>query len=146
MKIEFQAMIPGEPDESGRRRPEPVEGRRYTVEADTVISAIGYRGLVPAGMGVEVNRYGQIEADKNMKTSRDNVWAGGDAVYGPTSVIAALRDARIAASSIDKYLGGEGLSDAIPDMTGVRRTFSGQGGATQLPHRQRYLKLTQTSE
>ncbi len=116
LKIEFQVMIPGEPDESGRRRPEPVEGRKYTVEADTVISAIGYRGLVPAGMGVEVNRYGQIETDKNMKTSRDNVWAGGDAVYGPTSVIAALRDGRIAASSIDKYLGGEGLSDAVPDM------------------------------
>jgi NADPH-dependent glutamate synthase beta subunit-like oxidoreductase len=117
LKIEFQAMIPGEPDESGRRRPVPMEGRGVTVEADTIISAIGYRGLVPAGMGVEVNRWGQIETDESLKTSRDNVWAGGDAVFGPTSVIAALRDGRIAASSIDTYLGGEGLSDASPDMS-----------------------------
>lgn len=117
LKINFQAMIPGEPDESGRRRPMPMEGRGVTVEADTIISAIGYRGLVPAGMSVEVNRWGQIETDEDLKTSRDNVWAGGDAVYGPTSVIAALRDGRIAASSIDKYLGGEGLSDATPDMS-----------------------------
>ena len=117
LKINFQAMIPGEPDESGRRRPMPMEGRGVTVEADTIISAIGYRGLVPAGMGVEVNRRGQIETDEDLKTSLDNVWAGGDAVYGPTSVIAALRDGRIAASSIDKYLGGEGLSDATPDMS-----------------------------
>ena len=117
LKIQFQAMIPGEPDESGRRRPVPMEGRGVTVEADTIISAIGYRGLVPAGIGVEVDRYGQIMVDENLKTSRDNVWAGGDAAYGPTSVIAALRDARKAASSIDKYLGGEGLDDAKPDMT-----------------------------
>ena len=117
LKIEFQAMIPGEPDDSGRRRPMPMEGRGSTVEADTIISAIGYRGLVPEGMGVEVNRWGQIEVDENMKTSRENVWAGGDAVFGPTSVIASLRDARKAASAIDKYLGGEGLDEAEPDMT-----------------------------
>lgn len=117
LRIEFQAMIPGEPDESGRRRPVPMEGRGVSVEADTIISAIGYHGLVPAGIGVEVNRRGQIVADENMKTSRDNVWAGGDAVFGPTSVIASLRDGRKAASSIDQYLGGEGLDEAEPDMT-----------------------------
>ena len=117
LKIEFQAMIPGEPDDSGRRRPMPMEGRGATVEADTIISAIGYRGLVPAGIGVEVNRRGQIEVDENMKTSRENVWAGGDAAFGPTSVIASLRDGRKAASSVDKYLGGEGLDEAEPDMT-----------------------------
>jgi len=117
LTVEFQVMIPGEPDESGRRRPIPVEGRTYSVEVDTVISAIGYRGLIPTGLGVEVNRRGQIVVDENLKTSRDRVWAGGDAVYGPTNVIAALRDGRIAASSIDQYLGGEGLSEATQDMT-----------------------------
>jgi len=117
LKIQFQAMIPGEPDDSGRRRPVPMEGRGPTVEADTIISAIGYRGVVPAGMGVEVDRHGQIMIDESLKTSRDNVWAGGDAAYGTTSVIAALRDGRKAASSIDKYLGGEGLDEAKPDMT-----------------------------
>jgi formate dehydrogenase beta subunit len=117
LKIEFQAMIPGEPDSSGRRRPVPMEGRGAVVEADTIISAIGYRGLVPAGMGVEVNRYGQIMVDENMKTSKENIWAGGDAVFGPSSVIEALRDGRKAASSIDKYLGGDGLSEVEPDMS-----------------------------
>lgn len=117
LKIEFQPMIPGEPDASGRRRPVPMEVGAVVVEADTIISAIGYRGLVPEGMGVEVNQYGQIVVDENMKTSRANVWAGGDAVYGPTSVIASLRDARKAASSIDKHLGGEGLDEPEPDMT-----------------------------
>ena len=117
LSIFFQAMVPGEPDESGRRRPMPVEGRGTTVEADTIISAIGYNVLVPAGMGVEVDRRGRIEASETLKTSQDNVWAGGDAVFGPTSVIASLRDARIAASEIDKYLGGEGLDEAVADMS-----------------------------
>ncbi|MCK5670993.1 FAD-dependent oxidoreductase, partial [Candidatus Bathyarchaeota archaeon] len=117
LKIYFQAMVPGKPDESGRRRPMPVEGVGSTVEADTVISAIGYNVIVPASMGVEVDRRGRIVASETLKTNRDNVWAGGDAVFGPTSVIASLRDARIAASEIDKYLGGEGLDEAVADMS-----------------------------
>lgn len=117
LKIFFQAMVPGEPDESGRRRPVPMEGRGVTVEADTIISAIGYNVLVPAGLGVEVDRRGRIETSETLKTSRENVWAGGDAVYGTSNVISSLRDGRIAASEIDKYFGGEGLSDATPDMT-----------------------------
>jgi NADPH-dependent glutamate synthase beta subunit-like oxidoreductase len=117
LKIEFQAMVPGEQDESGRRRPVPMEGVSVTVEADTIISAIGYRSVIPAGMGVQVNRRGQIVVDDNLKTSRENVWAGGDAVFGPSSVIAALRDGRKAANSIDRYLGGEGLPQAEPDMS-----------------------------
>jgi len=117
LKIFFQSMVPGEPDESGRRRPVPIEGRGVTVEADTIVSAIGYNVMVPASMGVEVDRRGRIETSETLKTNRNNVWAGGDAVYGPTSVIASVRDARIAASEIDKYLGGDGLSDATSDMT-----------------------------
>ena len=117
LKIEFQAMVPGEQDESGRRRPVPMEGVTVTVEADTIISAIGYRSIIPAGMGVDVNRRGQIVVDDNMKTSREKVWAGGDAVFGPTSVIAALRDGRKAADSIDRYFGGEGLPNAEPDLS-----------------------------
>jgi len=117
LKIYFQSMVPGEPDESGRRRPVPVEGRGVTVEADTIVSAIGYNVLVPAGMDVELDGRGRIETSETLKTSKDNVWAGGDAVYGPTSVIAALRDARIAASEIDKYLGGNGLDEAAVDMS-----------------------------
>lgn len=117
LKVFFQSMVPGDPDESGRRRPVPIEGRGVTVEADTIVSAIGYNVMVPAGMDVEVDDRGRIKASETLRTSRDNVWAGGDAVFGPTSVIASLRDARIAASEIDKYLGGDGLNEAVVDMS-----------------------------
>ena len=117
LEIYFQSMVPGKPDESGRRRPVSLEGKGMTVEADTIITAIGYYGLVPAEMNVEVSRRGHIVIDENGKTSRENVWAGGDAANGTSSVIAAIRDSRIAASEIDKYLGGKGLESDAPDMT-----------------------------
>jgi NADPH-dependent glutamate synthase beta subunit-like oxidoreductase len=116
LKIEFQVMVPGEIDESGRRRPVPMKGVSVTANADTIISAIGYRGNVPQSFGIQVNRRGQIEIDEEMKTSNDKVWAGGDAVHGPTSVIEALRDGRKAADSIDRYLGGKGLPEVKNDI------------------------------
>lgn len=117
LKIYFQSMVPGKPDESGRRRPVSIEGSGATIEADTIITAIGYYGQVPAEMNVEVNRRGHIVIDANGKTNRENIWAGGDAANGTSSVIAAIRDARIAASEIDKYLGGKGLPDNEPDLS-----------------------------
>ena len=117
MQIYFQSMVPGAPDESGRRRPVSLEGRGVTVEADSIITAIGYYGLVPAEMQVEVTRRGHIVIDETGRTSRENVWAGGDAANGTSSVIASIGDARKAASEIDKYLGGEGLNVDEPDMT-----------------------------
>jgi len=116
LKIYFQSMVPGPTDESGRRRPVSIEGSGATVEADTIITSIGYYGQVPAEMNVEVTRRGHILIDETGKTNREKVWAGGDAAYGTSSVIAAIRDARIAASEIDKYLGGVGLPDDEPDL------------------------------
>ncbi|MBN2333928.1 FAD-dependent oxidoreductase [Candidatus Bathyarchaeota archaeon] len=117
LRIDYQYMEPGEPDESGRRRPVPMEGKSGSLEADTVVSAIGYNVVVPPGFDVEVNRRGVIVIDEDYRTSRDGVYAGGDAAFGTSSVIAAIRDARKAASSIDMYLGGEGLSEPEPDMS-----------------------------
>jgi hypothetical protein len=117
LRIEYQYMVPGEPDESGRRRPEPMEGPPGFIEADTVIAAIGYNVSVPPGFGVEVDRRGNIVIDDGYGTSREGVYAGGDAAFGTSNVIAAIRDARKAASSIDRYLGGEGLSEPEPDMS-----------------------------
>jgi NADPH-dependent glutamate synthase beta subunit-like oxidoreductase len=116
LRIEYQYMVPGEPDESGRRRPVPMEGPPGFIEADTVIAAIGYNVLVPPGFGVEVTRRGNIEIDDGYGTSREGVYAGGDAAFGTSNVISALRDGRKAASSIDRYLGGDGLSEPEPDM------------------------------
>jgi NADPH-dependent glutamate synthase beta subunit-like oxidoreductase len=117
LTIEFQPMIPGEPDESGRRRPVPMEGLSHKVEVDTIVSAIGSYCVVPPGFKVGVSRQGSIVIDENMKTSRDGVYAGGDIAYGTSNVISSLRDGRRAASSIDKYLGGEGLDEPVPDMS-----------------------------
>jgi NADPH-dependent glutamate synthase beta subunit-like oxidoreductase len=117
LTIEFQPMIPGEPDESGRRRPVPMEGLSHKAEVDTIVSAIGSYCVVPPGFNVGVSRHGSIVIDENMKTSRDGVYAGGDIAYGTSNVISSLRDGRRAASSIDKYLGGEGLDEPVPDMS-----------------------------
>ena len=116
LRIEYQYMVPGEPDESGRRRPVPMEGGHGFMEADTVIAAIGYNVLVPPGFDVEVDRRGNIVIDDDYRTSREGVYAGGDAAFGTSNVISALRDGRAAASSIDRLLGGEGLSEAEADM------------------------------
>lgn len=116
LTIAFQCMIPGEPDESGRRRPVPLEGSIIMREADTIVKAIGCVVAVPDGYGLKVNRRGWIEVDEEYRTSREGVWAGGDAVFGPRIVIEAIRDGRKAASSIDKYLGGDGLPEPSIDM------------------------------
>jgi len=99
----------GEPDESGRRRPVPIEGSEYTVELDNLIIAIGQRPEVPEKIGVKLGRGNRIEADANsMKTEREGVFAGGDVRTGPASVVEAVADGRKAAIAIDKYLGGDG--------------------------------------
>jgi NADPH-dependent glutamate synthase beta subunit-like oxidoreductase len=99
----------GEPDASGRRRPVPVKGSEFDIEYDTVIGAIGQVPEIPAGFNVKTGRGNTIQADMTtMATGRQGVWAGGDAVTGPDSVIRAIAAGRAAASSIDKYLGGSG--------------------------------------
>jgi NADPH-dependent glutamate synthase beta subunit-like oxidoreductase len=102
----------GEPDASGRRRPVPVKGSEFDTEYDVIIGAIGQRPDVPADFKVKTGRGDTIQADADtMVTSRPGVWAGGDAVTGPDSVIRAIAAGRKAAISIDKYLGGSGVID-----------------------------------
>ncbi|MBN1649416.1 MAG: NADPH-dependent glutamate synthase [Spirochaetales bacterium] len=97
----------GEPDESGRRRPVPVKGSEYEVEVDTVIVAIG-NGSNPlieqTTPGLETNKWGNIVADENGKTSMDRVYAGGDIVLGAATVILAMGEGRKAAASINRML------------------------------------------
>jgi NADPH-dependent glutamate synthase beta subunit-like oxidoreductase len=105
-------MALGEPDASGRRRPVPIEGSEFTVELDTLIMAIGQVSDIPAGFKVKTSRGNTIQVDEvTQATSRKGVWAGGDVATGPDSVIRAIAAGRRAASSIDKYLGGDGNID-----------------------------------
>jgi glutamate synthase (NADPH/NADH) small chain len=110
-EMECLEMTLGEPDESGRRRPIPVEGSNFRMPADAVVIAIGNspNPLVPMTTpGLEVNRKGGIVTDPaTAKTSKPRVWAGGDVVRGAATVISAMGDARIAAASIHRYLSGQ---------------------------------------
>jgi len=98
----------GEPDESGRRRPLPIEGSEFTVEADVAIVAIGNRPnplLSRATEGLEVEDWGGIRADgETGRTSLEGVWAGGDVVTGAATVIEAMGAGKRAAADIDGYL------------------------------------------
>jgi glutamate synthase (NADPH/NADH) small chain len=97
----------GEPDDSGRRRPVPIEGSEFVIDVDTVIVAIG-NGANPlieqTTPGLEFNKWGNIVVDENCKTSLNGVYAGGDIVLGAATVILAMGQGRIAAAAINAYL------------------------------------------
>lgn len=112
LELECLQMKLGEPDASGRRRPVPIPGSEYSSDFDNIIASIGQAPEVPANLGVKLGRSDIITADKQtLATSREGVFAGGDIVTGPASVIEAIAQGRQAASSIDKYLGGSGIID-----------------------------------
>ena len=106
--MECIQMELGEPDDSGRRRPVPIEGSEFIMEADLVVVAIGNspNPLIPQTTPqLKVGRWGNIEVDwDTMATSMKGVYAGGDIVRGGATVILAMGDARIAANEMDKYL------------------------------------------
>ncbi|RLE50365.1 MAG: hypothetical protein DRJ31_01565 [Candidatus Methanomethylicota archaeon] len=112
VRIEFIRMRLGAPDASGRAHPEPIPGSEFIVEADTVIKAIGQVVVVPQGFKLNLDKRGRIITNPDtLETSRPSVFAGGDAVLGPSSVIESIATGRKAASAIDKYLGGSGLPE-----------------------------------
>jgi len=105
-----QRTEPGEYDSSGRRKPRVVPDSEFSIEADTVISAIGQTTSVPflkAGDNIEAAKNGTIVADKvTLATGRTGVFAAGDDVLGPATVVEALGSGERAAISIDRYLRG----------------------------------------
>ncbi len=97
----------GEPDESGRRRPVPVEGSEFTVTVDTCIMAIGQYvdGAAAEEAGVKVTRWQTIEvSEEDLSTSMDGIFAGGDCMTGPDDAIRAIADGKKAAYAIHHYL------------------------------------------
>jgi glutamate synthase (NADPH/NADH) small chain len=98
----------GEPDDSGRRRPVPIEGSNFTVPADTVVLALGYWPDPTIGEttpDLETHKWGLIVVDPETgATSRPGIYAGGDGVTGPDLVVTAMAAGRKSARSIDEYL------------------------------------------
>lgn len=100
----------GEPDEKGRRRPVPIEGSEFVLDVDTVVISIGTSPnplIKSTTKGLEVNKHGGIIVNEDGLTSREGVYAGGDAVTGAATVISAMGAGKVAAKAIDEYLSGK---------------------------------------
>ena len=106
-----QKMELGEPDASGRRKPVPIEGSEYELETDAVIIAIGNSPnplLTATTKGLETNKRGCLIVEEGTsRTTREGVYAGGDAVTGAATVILAMGAGREAAAEIEQYILGE---------------------------------------
>jgi glutamate synthase (NADPH/NADH) small chain len=107
-QMKIQKMELGEPDNSGRRRPIPIEGSEYLIDVDTVIVSVGVspNPLIPQSIKeLDVSSWGTINVNKeSMQSSIPDIFAGGDIVRGGATVILAMGDGRRAAASMDRYI------------------------------------------
>jgi formate dehydrogenase beta subunit len=116
--LECRRMQLGEPDSSGRRRPEPVEGSEFVIPCDCIVPAIGQvcavDQLVPSH--IEVSRWKTLEVDPiTMQSADPRVFGGGDCYTGPSSLVAALGAGRRAAVSITAFLTGGDVAPALDE-------------------------------
>ena len=113
-KMEYIQMKLGEPDESGRRRPIPIEGSESIMEVDTAIVAIGQRPnpLIPKTIkGLKTGRRGNILTDESGRTSIEGIFAGGDIATGAATVISAMGTAKKGAITIHEFLMKKEIGD-----------------------------------
>jgi len=115
--VESLAMRLGEPDESGRRRPIPIDASEQIFPVDLVILAIGLKpSTSPFANELKLNRNGTIQVnEETLQTSQSSVFAGGDAVTGPSMIVNAIGHGKRAAFYIDRLLKGESLEGIIFD-------------------------------
>ena len=123
-RVECTRMRLGEPDASGRRRPLPLKGSEFSLEADVVVTAIGQTpdlGFLSENLGMALSRKNLIEVDpRTAATNLSGVFAGGDVASGPRTVVEAVAYGKRAAKSIELYLRGEDInSGRWPDWRGV---------------------------
>ena len=105
--VELLRQEMGEPDARGRRSPVPVPGSEWVLDVDTVIIAIGTSPnplIRNTTQGLEFTRKGGIAANEKGQTSREGIFAGGDAVTGAATVILAMGAGKTGAQSIDEYI------------------------------------------
>jgi NADPH-dependent glutamate synthase beta subunit-like oxidoreductase/ferredoxin len=105
----------GDADASGRRAPVPVAGSEYALDFDTLIMAIG-QSADAASVSLEGLKNGTVRAEQgNLATPKRGIFAGGDAVSGPSTIIEAIAQGRLACASIDRFLGGAGIVEPLSD-------------------------------
>ncbi len=113
-KIKCIRMALSDFDKSGRRKPVPVVGTEFELEIDTLIPAIGQEPdltFLSGNTGIKISKWKTLEVDKEtMSTNVPGIFAGGDVITGPATVIEAMSAGKIAAESIHRYLRGENLS------------------------------------
>jgi formate dehydrogenase beta subunit len=118
--LECIRMKLGAEDASGRRRPEPIKGSEYQTELDNIISTVSQSPIIPKTFELATDKGSRLLVDaETLATAKAGVYAGGDDVLGPATVIECIAQGRTAASSIDKYLGGNGdISEklALPEV------------------------------
>jgi formate dehydrogenase major subunit len=128
----------GEPDASGRRRPVKVEGSEFTLGADIVLAAIGQKTHVNfiddisthAGRELAVNKWGDIDADpQTLQTSIEGVFACGDGVTGPATLIEAIAQGKLAAHTCNQFLSGQAPSPPETGFLSRRDNFREQSKA-----------------
>ncbi|MHA1193096.1 MAG: FAD-dependent oxidoreductase, partial [Promethearchaeota archaeon] len=117
-QIEVIKMELGEPDESGRRRPIPIENSEYLIDIDTIIIGIGTRAnpiITKSIPELKISKRGYIETDKNCQTNIEEIFAGGDIVTGSATVISAMGAGKKAAKAMDKYLRNKYMPDTLEE-------------------------------
>ncbi len=105
--LECVKMELGEPDQSGRRRPVAIEGSEFVLDVESVIMALGTSPnplIRTTTEGIDANKWGCLVVNEELQTTKQGVYAGGDAVTGAATVILAMGAGKTAAASIDKYL------------------------------------------
>lgn len=125
--VEYIRMTLGEPDQSGRPRPVPIEGSQTLLDADRIIPAIGQacEAEILSGFGIDLDRQGRIKVSaEGLETSLPGLFAGGDATLGPASFVEAVAHGRRAAESICSYLKYGGLREAVPEEKRVDEVLS----------------------
>ncbi|OFX26436.1 MAG: hypothetical protein A2041_13625, partial [Bacteroidetes bacterium GWA2_31_9b] len=128
-----QKMELGEPDASGRRRPVPVEGSDFNIELDYALAAIGQKTEVnfledinkyATDEKLEVTKWGDISADKNtLQTGIKSIFAAGDGVTGPATIIEAIAQAKVASTSCHQFLTGHEIKRESKDFISRRDNF-----------------------
>jgi len=115
--IECQMMELGEPDASGRRKPQPIPDSEYIVDCDMVVIAIGTRSnpmLTASEPDLKINEWGYLVVDEDGMTSVPGIFAGGDIVRGAATVILAMGDGKRSARAIERYL--DKVNEMLPSV------------------------------
>jgi formate dehydrogenase major subunit len=140
----------GEPDASGRRRPVPVEGSEFDVRVDYALAAIGQKTDVnfindinsnATGGELKINKWGDIDADKNtLQTGIASVFAAGDGVSGPATIIEAIAQAKTASVSAHQFLTGQTVQPVKKLFTSKKDNFKKQVREDYLDRFERQLR------